>query len=470
MQYENHAWDSGKVTTQPTCKNKGVKTYTCTVCGETKTEEVPTTNNHTYGKWVKVNDSTHKHTCSVCGKEETANHNWNSGTVTTHPTEDNTGIRTYTCAVCGATKEEIIPKLDHQHEYGNKWYSDASNHWVECSCGDKNKIAAHTWDSGVVTKAATCLEDGIMTYTCTVCGYTKTETVKGEHSVGEWVVVREATCTVDGLKERKCSVCGEAIESENIKATGHTAAEWVIVNEPTCTATGLKQQKCSVCGEVLDEETIPATGHHFGDWTTANGVLKRTCSCGETETKNIDKKAEELPPSEDGIKVNIDGSGSLPEGTAVKTDNLMDDLSDEEKDEITNSVKLIVSDDDGIELVSIYDISLIFDGAKIQPDGTVKVELPLPAEANQKHDSYQVVYIDDNGVAHEMPTEVKDGKIVFTTDHFSKYAVVGIMNTDAPSDPTTNINIITYVVAGSVVILAAVVLVIILLSKKRKKA
>ena len=38
-----HAWDSGKVTKQPTATEDGVKTYTCTRCGETKTETIPAT-------------------------------------------------------------------------------------------------------------------------------------------------------------------------------------------------------------------------------------------------------------------------------------------------------------------------------------------------------------------------------------------------------------------------------------------
>ena len=35
-----HSWDEGKVTTEPSCTEKGVKTFTCS-CGETKTEEIP---------------------------------------------------------------------------------------------------------------------------------------------------------------------------------------------------------------------------------------------------------------------------------------------------------------------------------------------------------------------------------------------------------------------------------------------
>ena len=36
-----HAWDNGKVTKEPTETETGVKTFTCTRCGETKTESIP---------------------------------------------------------------------------------------------------------------------------------------------------------------------------------------------------------------------------------------------------------------------------------------------------------------------------------------------------------------------------------------------------------------------------------------------
>ena len=78
-----HTWDNGKVTTEPTEKDPGVMTYTCTVCGQTKTEVIPATGPHT--------------------------HVWGEGTVTVAPTETTPGVRTYTCTVCGKTRTEIIP-------------------------------------------------------------------------------------------------------------------------------------------------------------------------------------------------------------------------------------------------------------------------------------------------------------------------------------------------------------------------
>lgn len=85
------------------------------------------------------------------------------------------------------------------------------------SCGavvDTKTIpaAGHKWNEGTVTKEATCTEAGEKTYTCDVCGETKTEAIPATGHKGEWVVVKEATETESGLKKLVCTVCGETEE------------------------------------------------------------------------------------------------------------------------------------------------------------------------------------------------------------------------------------------------------------------
>ncbi len=114
-----HAWDNGKVTKQPTEAETGVKTFTCTRCGETKTETIPKlTHEHSYKAVVTAPTCTEKgyttHTCA-CGDSYMDSyvlplgHDWGSGKVTKEPTATENGIKTYICARCGEIKTEVIP-------------------------------------------------------------------------------------------------------------------------------------------------------------------------------------------------------------------------------------------------------------------------------------------------------------------------------------------------------------------------
>ena len=156
-----HTWDNGTVTTEPTETTPGVRTFTCAVCGATRTETIPATGAHDYQFTKNIAptctaDGYDLYTCSGCGATEKRNpkpalgHKWDSGTVTTEPTETTPGVRTYTCTVCGQTKNETIPATGAH---------------------------THVWDNGTVTIAPTETTPGVRTYTCTVCGQTKNEII-----------------------------------------------------------------------------------------------------------------------------------------------------------------------------------------------------------------------------------------------------------------------------------------------------
>ncbi len=115
-----HTWGNGTVTTEPTETTPGVRTFTCPVCGATRTETIPATGEHTFVFTKNVaptctTDGYDLYTCSGCGATEKCNskpalgHKWDNGTVTIAPTETTPGVRTYTCTVCSQTKNEIIP-------------------------------------------------------------------------------------------------------------------------------------------------------------------------------------------------------------------------------------------------------------------------------------------------------------------------------------------------------------------------
>ncbi len=156
-----HTWDNGTVTTEPTENEPGVRTFTCAVCGATRTETIPATGAHDYQFTRTVAptctaDGYDLYTCSGCGTTEKRNskpalgHKWDSGKVTTEPTETAPGVRTYTCTVCGEVKTEVIPATGAH---------------------------THKWDAGKVTTEPTATTPGVRTYTCTICGQAKEEVI-----------------------------------------------------------------------------------------------------------------------------------------------------------------------------------------------------------------------------------------------------------------------------------------------------
>lgn len=86
----------------------------------------------------------------------------------------------------------------HKHTFSDQWSFDNANHWHASTCGHDVTAdqAAHTWDNGVVTKESTCTEEGVKTFTCTVCGATRTESVKA---------------TGHNYSGGVCTVCGDSL-------------------------------------------------------------------------------------------------------------------------------------------------------------------------------------------------------------------------------------------------------------------
>ena len=109
------------------------------------------------------------------------------------------------------------------HTYGNYANANATNHTRTCSACGHTETANHTWNGGTVTKAATCKEAGVKTYTCTACNATKTETIAktNSHNWSGYKVTKQPTCTAAGTQTRTCSVCGET-ESQPVAEKGHS--------------------------------------------------------------------------------------------------------------------------------------------------------------------------------------------------------------------------------------------------------
>lgn len=217
----DHIWDVGAETKAPTCTEPGERTYTCTKCQATKTEEIPATG-HT-----EVIDEAVAATCTTEGKTQGSH-----------------------CSVCGAviTAQETIPALGHD------WSTDNCAEQATCSrCDAVRPAGQHIWGAWIVDQAATCTEEGSRSHTCTSCGHSESE---GIPALGHdyQSAVTAPTCTEGGYTTHTCSRCGASYRDSETAALGHDWGEWVVTKEPTETQEGSQTRTCSRCGA---EETHP---------------------------------------------------------------------------------------------------------------------------------------------------------------------------------------------------------------------
>ena len=121
-----------------------------------------------------------------------------------------------------------------------------------------------TWDGGTVTTAAGCNSEGVKTFTCTVCGNTKTESIAAAgHSYT--TDSKAATCTEPGYTKTYCTVCGD-VQSETVQpATGHTLVEkWIDdqwYHAATCTSDGTGHFNSCINCKYAENLPWPALGH-----------------------------------------------------------------------------------------------------------------------------------------------------------------------------------------------------------------
>lgn len=304
---------------EPTCDSDGCVAYWfCTGCDNYYFDNNGAVGEKTTVEKVAIPATGHKWVLVVGGYEEGApNH-------------------TVRCSVCGQKKDEA--HADRPGDKSDKWESDKDNHWNVYGCGTIMNKAAHTWNAGVETTPATCTKAGVKTFTCTKCGYEKTEPIAviahkyewkhdetnhwqecsvchdiidkaehtyashkcedtatctkaecgyvkpaGQHSWNDGEVTTPATCTTDGVKTYTCKVCSET-KTEPIKASGHSLTKVEAV-AATCTEGGNNEYyTCSVCKKVFKadkttettvaDETLAALGHKL----TKTDAKAATCT------------------------------------------------------------------------------------------------------------------------------------------------------------------------------------------------
>ena len=322
-----HHWDQGEIITEATCTEEGEKKFTCSICGDEKTEKVSATG-HQHTEIRNKKEATCKETgysgdtwCKDCGKKilsgqtiaKTENHSWDAGKVTTKATCTEEGEKTFTCSICGDEKTEKVSATGHQHtEIRNKKEATcketgySGDTWCK-DCGKKilsgqaiAKTEDHSWNQGEITKEPTCKEKGEKTFTCSICGNTKTEKVSTtDHQHMEIRNQKNPTCKEAGYSgDTYCADCGVKISSGKTiaKTKNHNWDGGVITTEPTCTERGEKTFTCTICGNT-DTKKVNATGHSYGAYKVVKeptnkrkGLKSKTCSvCGKIVYEGIPK-------------------------------------------------------------------------------------------------------------------------------------------------------------------------------------
>ena len=292
-----------------TCEKDGSKTVTtsCSDCGYviSKNNVVIPATGHAWGEWkhdaaTAEADATHTR---VCGKD--ASHTQTkacdfTSQVTQNQTADQPEITTYTCKDCGYSyAKETKPALGHTHKYGTpvadytsgeafvegKDYTHTATCTGEGTCSQPTKTDKCTFNNGVETKAATCTEPGVKTFTCTECGGTYTVAIPAtDHAWGQWKHV-EGT---EGADAQHSRVCANDASHKDTKACDFTAK---VTQEATLDQPEITTYTCKDCGYFYTKETAPALA---GVTVTVNAVENGSVTlAGQDVTAGGSKKFAE---------------------------------------------------------------------------------------------------------------------------------------------------------------------------------
>ena len=292
-----------------TCEKDGSKTVTtsCSDCGYVISENnvvIPATG-HAWGEWkhdAATAEASATHT-RVCAND--ASHTQTkacdfTSQVTQNQTSDQPEITTYTCKDCGYSyAKETKPALGHTHNYGapvadytsgqafveGKDYTHTATCTGEGTCSQPTKTDKCHFDNGVETKAATCTEPGVKTFTCTDCGGTYTVAIPAtDHNWGEWKHV-EGT---EGADAQHSRVCANDASHKDTKACDFTAK---VTQEATLDQPEITTYTCKDCGYFYTKETAPALA---GVTVTVNAVENGSVTlAGQDVTAGGSKKFAE---------------------------------------------------------------------------------------------------------------------------------------------------------------------------------
>ena len=185
----------------------------------------------------------------------------------------------------------------------------------------------------------------------------------------------------------------------------------------SCTVNGMEYDLCTECGDTFNSKVIAALGHSWGNWyvskqptESADGEETRKCTkCSEIETRKIEK-LKTVKDEKTGVEIIY--KDEFESGVDLEVSQVFDGKSFQ-----------LISANYGDVKSAVFDISTYKDGVKVQPNGKIKVRIPLPQGFGGGN--IFVCYVDsENGEVQKIKASVNGGYVEFEAEHFSEYAVV----------------------------------------------
>ena len=301
-----HDWGDWFVDANPNCVDKGIEKRICNINNEhiqTK-ETVTDPDNHDMGEWYEVTKATctekglEKRDCNRCDyseERETAIDPDNHYAETFYTVDEkadceNDGKKSHHCERCDKSLDEVvISKRNHVYDNGVETKAPTctedgvktftctnkeTNEYKACTHSYTEVIPAtdHAWDDGVIDPDSTCKVHGTKTYTCqNDASHTKTEEVPLDENnhVGDTYIKdnKDAKCTEDGYTgDIYCSDCDKKLSDGNvIPALCHDMGEWYEVTKATCTEKGIEKRDCNRCDYYEERETAINPDNHYAE-------------------------------------------------------------------------------------------------------------------------------------------------------------------------------------------------------------
>ena len=326
---------------------------------------------------------------------------------------------------------------NHVHTLSD-WVSNETKHWHTCS--ECNAILDSEDHGFTMDKTdSTCEATGTITYTCGVCGYSKSTTIeKLQHTINQIEYIDETDeskpCIHHHIGVGICEICQHEVQ---ISKKDYEAHEFKakIVTEATCTTKGKLRYECTHCDEVKEEEYENKDAHVWNEGTKNGNIVTYNCkNCNATKQEIDASDAKETTVAKNDlantavalekatIKLDEDTLSGIGEATNV---NIKADTVDVQTLTISDSVKTKIGDNE------VFDFSMEADGNKVSEfNGKVTVTIPYTLKDNDP-EAIAIWYLDENGEPESIEAKYANGYVTFETSHFSLYVVIQMSAQDA---------------------------------------